>query len=128
VLLNALAATLIPPWNGTAALAGVNAADHSAPTSIPHVTITTRIMLLLSRSTVKKPDHRHRRLLRARRKRPRGRRAAGKRDELAPFQLIELHSIPASQRRIAGYRIGEDQSGGNGTILQRANPLNAGEN
>jgi hypothetical protein len=32
--------------------------------------------------------------------------------------LIELYSIPASQGRIAGYRIGEDQSGGNGTILQ----------
>jgi hypothetical protein len=32
--------------------------------------------------------------------------------------LIELHSIPASQSRIAGYRIGEDQSGGDGAILQ----------
>jgi hypothetical protein len=41
-------------------------------------------------------------------------RAAEQRDELAAFQLIELHSIPASQGRIAGYRIGEDQSGGNG--------------
>jgi hypothetical protein len=47
VSLNALAATLIPPWNGTVALAGVNAADQSAPANIPHVTITTRIMLLL---------------------------------------------------------------------------------
>jgi hypothetical protein len=27
--------------------------------------------------------------------------------------LVKLHSIPASQGRIAGYRIGEDQSGGN---------------
>jgi hypothetical protein len=26
--------------------------------------------------------------------------------------LIELHSVPVSQGRIAGYRIGEDQSGG----------------
>jgi hypothetical protein len=32
--------------------------------------------------------------------------------------LIEWHSIPASQGRIAGYRIGDNQSGGNGTILQ----------
>jgi RNA polymerase primary sigma factor len=32
--------------------------------------------------------------------------------------LIELHSIPPSQGRIVGYRIGEDQSGGNGAILQ----------
>jgi len=44
VSLNALAAARIPPWNGTAALAGVNAASHSPPTSIPQVTITTRIL------------------------------------------------------------------------------------
>jgi hypothetical protein len=30
------------------------------------------------------------------------RRAAEKRDEFAAFELIELHSIPASQGRIAG--------------------------
>ena len=59
-----------------------------------------------------KPDHRHRRLLRARRQRPRGRRAAEQRDELASFQLIELHPVPASQSRIAGYRIASDQSAG----------------
>jgi len=53
----------------------------------------------------------------ARRERPRG-RAVEQRDERASFQLIELHSFPASQGRIAGYRIGEDQSGGNETILQ----------
>ena len=34
------------------------------------------------------------------------------RDELAPFQLIELHPVPASQDRIAGYRIASDQSAG----------------
>jgi hypothetical protein len=45
------------------------------------------------------------------RERPRSRRAAERQDELAPFQLIELHSFPASQGRIVGYRIGEDQSG-----------------
>jgi hypothetical protein len=45
----------------------------------------------------------------ARRERPRGsRRATKQRDELASFQLIESHPIPASQGRIAGYRIGED--------------------
>jgi hypothetical protein len=48
----------------------------------------------------------------ARREQPRGRRAAEQRDELAPFQLIELHSIPASQDQFAEYRIGEDQSAG----------------
>jgi hypothetical protein len=32
--------------------------------------------------------------------------------------LIELHSDPISQGRIAGYRIGEDQSGSIGRILQ----------
>src|SRR5262249_59185256 len=30
--------------------------------------------------------------------------------KLAPFQLIELHSILASQGRVAGYRIASDQS------------------
>jgi hypothetical protein len=50
-------------------------------------------------------------LLRAGRERPSD-RGAEKRDKLAPFQLIELHMIPASQGRIAGYQIGEDQSGG----------------
>jgi hypothetical protein len=39
-------------------------------------------------------------LLRPRRERP-GRRAADERDELASFQLIELHSVPVSQGRIA---------------------------
>src|SRR6516165_2793418 len=43
--------------------------------------------------------HTHR-LLRARRERPHSRRAAEQRDEIAAFQLIELHSIPASQTRI----------------------------
>jgi hypothetical protein len=50
----------------------------------------------------------------------RSRIAAEQRDEVAPFQLIPVHSIPVSQGRIAGYRIGENQSGGNGTILQLA--------
>jgi hypothetical protein len=56
--------------------------------------------------------------LRTRGERSRRRRASEQRDELAPFQLIELHSIPASQGWIVGYRIGEDQSGRSGTILQ----------
>ena len=43
----------------------------------------------------KKPDHRHRRLLRARRERPRRRRAAEQRDELAPPD----HSITSSATR-----------------------------
>src|SRR4029077_17687045 len=43
------------------------------------------------------------RLLRARSQWPRRRRAAEQRDELASFQLIELHSIPAAKpdRRIS---------------------------
>src|SRR5205807_5719091 len=45
------------------------------------------------RYTAEEPDRRHRRLLRARRKRPRDRRAAKQRDELASF-----HSITSSAR------------------------------
>jgi hypothetical protein len=52
------------------------------------------------------------------RKRPRRRSAAEQRDEIASFQLIELHSVPVSQGRIAGYRIGEDESAGIAGILQ----------
>jgi hypothetical protein len=48
---------------------------------------------------VEKPNDRHRRLLRARRERPSSRRAANKRDELAPFHLIELHYAPHETRR-----------------------------
>jgi hypothetical protein len=43
----------------------------------------------------KEPDHRHRRLLRPRRERPRGCRAAEQRDEFAAF-----HSITSSARRM----------------------------
>src|SRR5262249_55548633 len=43
---------------------------------------------------------------------------AEQRDELATLQLTELHLVPTSQGQIARYRIREDQSGGNGTILQ----------
>jgi hypothetical protein len=64
------------------------------------------------------PPHPVALLLRPRRERPCRRRAAEQRDELAAFYLIELHSVPVRQGRVAGYRIGEDQSGGNGTILQ----------
>src|SRR5262245_35227623 len=64
----------------------------------------------LRRSVIKEADHRHRRLLRARREWTRHSRAAEQRDELAPPQLIELHSVP-SQGRITGYRIGNRQSG-----------------
>ena len=49
-------------------------------------------------------------LLRARRERPRRRRAAEERDEIASPQLIELHSVP-SQGPIAGNPISKDQSG-----------------
>ena len=51
-----------------------------------------RCGVLVRRYAAEEPDHRHRRLLRPRRKRP-GRRAAEKRDEIAP-----LHSITSSAR------------------------------
>ena len=48
------------------------------------------------------PDHRHRRLLRARCERPknrrRHRRAADKPDDLAPFPLTEMHPLPRNER------------------------------
>src|SRR5262245_15042484 len=59
-------------------------------------------------------------LLRARPEWPRRRRAAEQRNELAPFQLIELHSMPTSQTRIVRYRIAEAASGGTGAISQPA--------
>src|SRR5258708_2825766 len=46
------------------------------------------------------------------------RRAAEQRDELATLQLIELHSIPASQGRVGGYRIGRHQSAGGNPLHQ----------
>src|SRR5262249_5941615 len=49
----------------------------------------------IKRSTADKADHQSRRLLRPRRERPRGRRAAEQRDELAPFPLTEMHPIPS---------------------------------
>jgi hypothetical protein len=48
--------------------------------------------------------------------RPRKRRAAEQRDELASSQFIELHSIPSIQGRFAGYRMGRDQSAGLGAL------------
>src|SRR6516225_1360600 len=48
----------------------------------------------LGRTGVDEPDYRHRRLLRERHQRPGGCCSAEQRDELAPFQLIELHSVP----------------------------------
>jgi iron complex outermembrane receptor protein len=67
-----------------------------------------------------KAHHWHSLLLRPRRERPRDRRAAEQREELAALQLIELHSIPASQTRIVRYRIEEAASGGRGAISQPA--------
>jgi hypothetical protein len=58
--------------------------------------VTGRLVVRIrcGRRAVEKPDHRHRRLLRPRRKRPCGRRAAEKGDEVAPSQSSELHSSP----------------------------------
>src|SRR5262249_1921071 len=68
----------------------------------------------VSRRAVQVSDHRHRRLLRARRERPCRRSAAEQRDELAAVQLIELHSVPYqpgpdcrisnSRRSVSGYQ------------------------
>src|ERR1700730_13459674 len=45
----------------------------------------------LWRTAIEIPHHRHRRLLRARRERPRGCRTTEKRDELPPSKMIESH-------------------------------------
>ncbi len=55
-----------------------------------------RIALRCSRWRTEKADHRHHRLLRPRRGRPRHRCATNKRDELAP-----LHSITSSARALS---------------------------
>src|SRR5438067_5466306 len=57
-------------------------------------------------------------LLRVRGEWPCSRQAAEHGDELASFQLIELHSMPASQGGTVGYRIDADQSAGIAGILQ----------
>src|SRR6516164_8392357 len=54
-------------------------------------------MLARNERGAEEPNHRHVRLLRARRERPRRRRAAEQRDELAPFHL-RGHSITSSAR------------------------------
>src|SRR5215471_3347668 len=75
---------------------------------------------VFGRLRIEEPNYRQRRLLRTCRKRPRCRRPAEQRNELAPFQWIEEHSVP-SQGPIAEYRNSEDQSGG-----KRPRPLTAG--
>src|SRR5262249_4993095 len=49
--------------------------------------------MLFSPNKVEKPHHRHRRLLRARRERPRGCRPAEQRDELASFHSITSSAV-----------------------------------
>src|SRR5262245_54090817 len=65
-------------------------------------TLTERsqeLRVVAGRPGAEEPNHRHRRLLRPRRERPRGRRAAEKRDELAPLHRCN-HSITSSARTI----------------------------
>src|SRR5262249_3826493 len=50
----------------------------------------------LGRPVSDKPNHRHRALLRARRERPRGRRAAESQDELAPPHPITSSAVESS--------------------------------
>ena len=54
----------------------------------PRRNAVTRYVTSSSRFDAEKADHRHRCLLRARRKRPRCRRAANKRDELTPSHVL----------------------------------------
>jgi hypothetical protein len=52
---------------------------------------------------VEESNHRHHRLLRARRERPRSRSAAEQRDEVAPFQFVELHLVPHERGTVSHY-------------------------
>jgi hypothetical protein len=52
------------------------------------------------------------------------RRTAEQRDELAAFELFELHSMPYEPRPIAEYRIGKRQSAGMPALSQ---PTGAGQ-
>jgi hypothetical protein len=57
-------------------------------------------------------------LLRARRGRPRRSRAAEQRDELASFQLIELHSVACQPGAgLQDIEVAEDQLGGIGCFI-----------
>ena len=64
----------------------------------------------IRRRAAEKPDHRHRRLLRARRDRSRGRRAAEQRDELAAPH-VEHGGLPPRCRR-QSYQLGTPSADG----------------
>jgi len=55
---------------------------------------------------MEKPDHRHRRLLRARLERPGGGSSADKRDEFPSLQLIKLHLVPAARAGLQDIELG----------------------
>jgi hypothetical protein len=57
----------------------------------------------IERCGIEKPHHRQRRLLCARRERPRDGRAAEQRDDLAAFPLTESHGLPTSHSPLARY-------------------------
>jgi hypothetical protein len=71
-----------------------------------------QVRRVIERSNPKKPDHRHRPLLRTRRERPSCRRATEEGNELASLQPFELHPISLGQDRHAGYRTARDPSAG----------------
>jgi hypothetical protein len=87
---------------------------HVAPLAAAHTTWRRRDRL--ERTIGENPTTWHR-LLRACRERPSRTRGAEKRDERTASYLIELHSVPVSQGRTAGYRLDEAQSAGIGTSL-----------
>src|SRR5437879_3537216 len=69
------------------------------------------------------PTYWHRRLLRARRERPRRSSATEQRDELAAPQPIKLHSISHQPIEFAGYRISNGQSAGLRTVSRNIGSL-----
>ena len=65
-----------------------------------------RWSVISSGMDAEKPDHRHRLLLRARRERPRRRRAAEQRDELAALHWITSSARASSMRDVQAERLG----------------------
>jgi len=76
------------------------------------------VRVQLRRCAAEEPNHRPRRLLRARRHRPRRRHAGEKADDLASLQLIKLYPIPRARSAVQDTELTRISQEGVGPILQ----------